>query len=70
MNKILEAPKLLSCTVKDGVRHAVFNIEDLRRFVQNTDEAAVLVEDEKGNESLILIQPTRGFLAHHDRCRL
>ena len=67
MNQVLEGPKPISCTVNNGVRRTVFNIGELRYFVQNSDDAAAIVRDEKGNESLILVQPIRDFLAEHDR---
>jgi len=63
MSQVLEILKPLSCTIEGGTKRTVFNTEELRRFVQNTDETVFIVENDEGNQSAILVQPILEFLS-------
>jgi hypothetical protein len=58
-----EAPKPLTFTIKGGLKKTEFNADELRRFVQSTDEPAFVVTDEEENESVILVEPLRALFS-------
>jgi len=58
-----KAPKPLTFKIEGKEKHTTFNAEELRRFVEDTDESAFLVEDGDGNQSIILIEPLRALFA-------
>jgi hypothetical protein len=62
MSQVMETPKPLSCAIEAKKKHATFDREELLRFVQNTNEASFVVEDDDGNQSVILVQPILDFL--------
>jgi hypothetical protein len=63
MREVVEVPRPLSCSTRDGIRFATFDREELLRFVGSSDAASFEVEDENGNRSVILIQPIVDFLS-------
>jgi hypothetical protein len=58
MNDILESPKPISCRIKDNTAHAVFLREDLRHYLNNTNDTILWVEDAEENRAPIRV----GFL--------
>jgi hypothetical protein len=58
-----EAPKPLKFTTEDCSKYTEFNAEELRRFIQSTDQPAFVVADGQGNESIILVEPLRALLS-------
>lgn len=59
----LEAPKPLTFRIEGSSKYTEFNAEELRHFVQSTDQTAFVVNDSQGNESVILVEPLRVLLA-------
>jgi len=57
------APKPLTFKIEGKEKHTKFNTEELRRFVEDTEEPAFLADDENGNQSLILVEPLRALFA-------
>jgi hypothetical protein len=59
----LEAPKPLTFTIEGGLKKTEFNADELRHFVQSTDQPAFVATDDKGNESIILVEPLRALFS-------
>jgi hypothetical protein len=62
MNQILEAPKPLSCSIEDNTAHTVFDCEELRRYLNKTEDVILWVEDAEGNRAPILVEFLRETL--------
>ncbi len=62
-NTKLEAPKPLTFRTEGCSKWTGFNAEELRRFIQSTDQPAFVVTDSQGNESIILVEPLRALLS-------
>ena len=56
---IQETPKPLELEFTDTGVRAVFDPDELRRFVQDNEDVAFVVDDGKGRRSTILIHPIR-----------
>ena len=55
MSKNSEAPKPLSCSIKDNTTQTVFNRDELRRYLDNTNDTILWVEDAEGNRAPIRV---------------
>ena len=56
MNQLLEAPKPISCSIKDNTAHTVFDREELRRYLDNTEDTILWLEDAEGNRAPIRVE--------------
>ncbi len=60
----MEAPKPKSSTIKDGMKHHIFEGQELERFLQKTQATSLGIEDENGNlQSAIPVRVLRRLLA-------
>jgi hypothetical protein len=61
MTQTLKAtPKPLSCRISDNTAHTVFDREDLKRYLNNTEDTILWVEDRDGNRTPIRVDFLRG----------
>jgi hypothetical protein len=54
--QIVEAPKSISCSINDNTAHAVFDRQELKRYLRETEETILWVEDAKGNRAPIRVE--------------
>jgi hypothetical protein len=63
MNQVLTAPKPLNCVIERRTKRTVFNSEELRAFLEQTNATTFIVEDADGNQSVILAESILELLA-------
>jgi hypothetical protein len=56
MSQTLEVPKPISCNIKGNTAHATFGCEELRRYLDNTEDTILWVEDAEGNRAPIRVE--------------
>jgi hypothetical protein len=56
MSQTVEVPKPLSCSIKDNTARTVFDSEELRRYLDNTEDTILWVEDAEGNRAPIRVE--------------
>jgi hypothetical protein len=56
MSQVLEIVKPRSCSIKENTAHTVFDGEELRRCLNNTEDTILWVEDAEGNRAPIRVE--------------
>lgn len=56
MSQVLETLKPLSCSIRDNTVCAVFDREELRLYLNNTEDTILWIEDAKGNRAPIRVE--------------
>jgi hypothetical protein len=56
MSQTLKAPMPISCNIKDNTAHTTFDREELRRYLDTTEDTILWVEDAEGNRASIRLE--------------
>lgn len=56
MNQTLEVPKPIFCSIEGNTAQTVFDREELRRYLDNTEDTILWVEDAEGKRAPIRVE--------------